>query len=89
MRLLYPDEEPMTIDLSSGQAIPVKEVSANNNGIVIPPSLSSFPSSAWERIGAKLCFATTKPATDVCREAELREQGSQAELGNQSLKIFS
>src|SRR5262249_41434025 len=41
---------------------------------------SSFPSSAWERKGAKLCFAAV---TCAGCEAELRDVRSQAELGNE------
>src|SRR5438094_798875 len=40
----------------------------------------SFPSSAWERGVAKLCFAS-----GYCREAELPDLHSQAELGNEGL----
>jgi hypothetical protein len=48
-------------------------------------SLTSFPSSAWERTAAKLCFASPWQRLHADREAELRTTGSQAELGNQSL----
>src|SRR5262245_30522768 len=58
---------------------------------VLVSSLSSFPSSAWERKAPKLCFAgTASPERMVpfgrcrCDEAELRGLRSQAELGNEA-----
>ncbi|HTU20930.1 MAG TPA: beta-ketoacyl synthase N-terminal-like domain-containing protein, partial [Gemmataceae bacterium] len=45
-----------------------------------PEEFFSFPSRAWERTDAKLCFATRPPAG---REAELPDVRSQAELGNE------
>src|SRR5262249_10364550 len=45
----------------------------------------SFPSSAWERRAAKLCFASQhREAGRSNREAELRDVRSQAELGNET-----
>ena len=41
---------------------------------------SSFPNSVWERISAKLCFAS---APWLVRETEFRGLGPQTEFGNQ------
>ncbi len=49
-------------------------------------SAFSFPSSAWERKGAKLCFASRPLAG---REAELPDRRSQAELGNEGTRVYS
>jgi hypothetical protein len=43
MCLLYPDEEPMTTNLSGRQLLPWKQVSANNNLEKIWTRKSGFP----------------------------------------------
>src|ERR1700722_12219244 len=49
----------------------------------------SFPSSAWERTSAKLCFASGRGSdakrsfADRRSQAELGNEGTEAELGNE------
>ena len=54
----------------------------------ITSEFSSFPSSAWERDCAKLCFESENELFQKLKKQELQAQArSQAELGNEARRL--